>query len=69
MKKSSGLKGLVWDTNVAGIKLRYTAGDESGNQWLNGATISFIYLILLLLSVNVGCVRQYLNMCTLSFII
>ena len=31
MKKNSGLKGLVWDTNMAGIKLRYTVGDESGN--------------------------------------
>ena len=26
----------------------YTAGDETGNQWLNGAAISFVNLILLL---------------------
>ena len=55
----------------------YTAGVETGNQWLNGPAIYILYLKRILysfnpfitLSVSVGCVHaRYLNMRALSFI-
>lgn len=34
----------------------YSAGDETGTQWMNGAAISFVYPFIKL-SVSLGCVR------------